>query len=57
MKLRYMGEPSLQFGLNQHICPKRGIFEYNPFDIGQVRPEKINIGIIGSGDSIDKILE
>ena len=56
MKLRYIEEPSLQFGLNQHICPKRGIFEYNPFDIGQVRPEKINIGIIGSGDSIDKIL-
>ncbi len=57
MKLRYIEEPSLQFGYNQHICPKSGIFSYSPFDISQVRPEKITIGIIGKGESIDKVLE
>ena len=57
IKLRYIEEPSLQFGTNQHICPKSGIFSYNPFDINQVRPEKITIGIIGKGESIDKVLE
>ena len=57
MKLRYIEEPSLQFGHGQHICPKSGIFNYSPFDIFQVRPEKITIGIVGKGESIDKILE
>jgi hypothetical protein len=57
MKLRYIEEPSLQFGYNQHICPKSGIFNYNPFDIDQVRPEKITIGIIGKSESVDKVLE
>lgn len=57
MKLRYIEEPSLQFGQGQHICPKSGIFDYSPFDIGQVRPEKITVGIIGKGESVDKILE
>lgn len=56
MKIRYIEEPSLQFGTNQHICPKSGIFSYGPFDINQVRPEKITIGIIGKGESIDKVL-
>jgi len=56
MKLRYIEEPSLQFGNNQHICPKAGIFNYNPFDITQVRPERITIGIIGKSESIDKVL-
>ena len=57
MKLRYIEEPSLQFGYDQHICPKSGIFYYNPFDINQVRPEKITVGIIGKSESIDKVLE
>ena len=57
MKLRYIEEPSLQFGQDQHICPKAGIFNFNPFDINQVRPEKITVGIIGKGESIDKVLE
>lgn len=56
MKVRYIEEPSLQFGHEQHICPKYGIYNYSPFDINQVRPERITIGIIGKGESVDKIL-
>ena len=56
MKVRYIEEPSLQFGYDQHICPKYGIYNYSPFDINQVRPEKITIGIIGKGESVDKVL-
>lgn len=56
MKVRYIEEPSLQFGNNQHICPKYGIYNYNPFDTNQVRPERITIGIIGKGESVDKVL-
>lgn len=57
MKLRYIEEPSLQFGTSHHICPKSGIYTYHPFDITQVRPEKITIGIVGKGESVDKVLE
>lgn len=57
MKLRYIEEPSLQFGTDHHICPKSGIYTYNPFDISQVRPEKITIGVVGKGESVDKVLE
>ncbi len=56
-RIRYIEEPLLQFGTNQHICPKAGIFSYSPYDIGQVRPEKITIGIIGKSESIDQILK
>lgn len=56
-RLNYIEEPSLQFGTNQHICPKAGIYSYSPFDINSVRPEKIIIGIIGKSDSIDDTLE
>lgn len=57
MKLRYIEEPSLQFGTDQHICPKNGIYSFNPFDIAQVRPERITIGVIGKGESVEKILD
>lgn len=57
MILRHIQEPSLQFGKGQHLCPKSGIFEYNPYDIGQIRPDKIKIGVIGKPESIDTVLE
>lgn len=55
MNYRYIDEPSLAFGFNQHVCPKAGIFEYSPYDISQVRPERIITGIIGKSESVDKI--
>ncbi len=56
MKLRYIEEPSLQFGIDQHICPKSGVYSFYPYDIRNVRPEKIKVGIIGKGESIDKVI-
>ncbi|HSZ32056.1 MAG TPA: hypothetical protein VK772_02035, partial [Puia sp.] len=56
MKLRYIEEPSLQFGDGQHICPKQGISLHSPFDHDQVRPERITLGIIGKSESIEKVL-
>lgn len=55
MQLRYIEEPSLQFGYNQHLCPKAGITAYSPFDISNVRPEKIVLGMVGKSESIEKI--
>ena len=56
MKLRYIEEPSLQFGLNQHLCPKEGIVSYSPFDINNVRPEKIVVGMVVKSESIDTVV-
>lgn len=57
MKLRYIEEPSLQFGLNQHVCPKGGVLSYNPFDINNVRPEKIVLGMVGKSESVDLVAD
>ncbi|MBC6489677.1 hypothetical protein ACFSQD_05045 [Flavihumibacter stibioxidans] len=57
MKLRYIEEPSLQFGSNQHVCPKGGIVSYNPFDINNVRPEKIVLGFVGKSESVDLVAD
>ena len=57
MKLRYIEEPSLQFGSNQHVCPKGGIVSYSPFDINNVRPEKIVLGMVGKSESVDLVAD
>lgn len=57
MKIRYIEEPSLQFGNGQHLCPKQGIYSMSPYDIDQVRPDKIKLGVIGKPESIETVLE
>lgn len=55
--LRYIEEPELQFGYDTSVCPRFGIKNFQPYDILQVRPEKIKLGLIGENESIDKLLE
>jgi hypothetical protein len=55
MQPRYIEEPSLQFGNNQHLCPRAGISNYHPFDIINVRPEKVITGIVGKSEGIEKV--
>jgi len=57
INLRYIEEPSLQFGKDQHICPRQGIYAFNPYDIDLLRPKEIKIGIIGKSDSIELVLD
>ncbi|MFN8712542.1 MAG: argonaute/piwi family protein [Bacteroidota bacterium] len=57
MKVRYIDEPVLQFGSGQHLCPRKGIFTFSPYDIDLVRPDKIKLGIIGKPDSVEVIIE
>ncbi len=57
MIVKTLDEPLLEFGnSNSWICPKEGIRRFTPYDMGQVRPETVKIGIIGKSDSVDKIL-
>ncbi|MGH1337247.1 MAG: argonaute/piwi family protein [Aureispira sp.] len=56
MKITYIEEPLLQFGSGSHVCPKGGINTYSPYDyFHEDRPEKIRLGLIGIGESTDKI--
>ncbi len=55
MKIKLLEEPTLEFGLGESICPKRGIAGLSPYDLESVRPEKITLGLIGKSESIDNI--
>lgn len=55
MKIKLLEEPTLEFGLGESICPKRGIAGMSPYDLESVRPEKITLGLIGKSESIDSI--
>jgi hypothetical protein len=52
MNIKLLDEPLLQFGTGDHICPKEGIRLLNPYDLNNVRPERIRTGIIGKSDSV-----
>ena len=55
MNIRYIDEPSLQFGNDQHICPKKGIYSFSPYDLNKPRPHSITLGFVGKSESIEKI--
>lgn len=57
MKLRYIKEPALLFGENEHVCPKGGITEYGPYDIIGARRENIMLGLVGKSESINTIVQ
>ena len=55
MKIKLLEEPTLEFGLGESICPKRGIAGMSTYDLERGRPEKITLGLIGKSESIDSI--
>jgi len=56
MKLHQFEEPQLEFGAAAHVDIRYGVTNYGPFDIGQTkRPEKINIGIIGTQQTTEEL--
>lgn len=56
MTINYIKEPLLQLGKGKSICPRSGIHTHYPYDVNlEDRPEKIRLGLIGIGESIEKI--
>jgi hypothetical protein len=54
MMIEHINEPRLLFGHGEHICPRRGIFEYGVFDQKQLtRKKEIYIGGVGTSQCID----
>jgi hypothetical protein len=56
MKLSFLEEPELQFGVGTHIDIRFGIMNYGPLDFDQSEaPKEIKLGIVGSMESIEGV--
>jgi Piwi domain. len=58
MKLHFIEEPEMSFGTGSHVDIKFGIMNHCVLDYNlNSAPRKINIGIIGNSEEIEKFLE
>jgi len=58
MNLHFIEEPEMSFGTGSHVDIKFGIMNHCVLDFNQnSAPHKINIGIIGNPEEIEKFLE
>ncbi|HZY10430.1 MAG TPA: hypothetical protein VFF29_04685 [Bacteroidota bacterium] len=56
MNHHYLEEPYLMFGKDTHICPRKGIANYEVFDIKfKERRSEIILGAIGLAENIDQL--
>ncbi|WP_323844102.1 hypothetical protein [Microbulbifer magnicolonia] len=54
MIIEHVNEPKLIFANGEHICPRRGIFEYGVYDQKQnTRKKEVYIGGVGTSQCID----
>lgn len=57
MKAELLDEPELQFGQGRHVDPRFGLLEFGPADDeAAAAPRTINVGVVGSNDTIDGIV-
>lgn len=58
MNLHFIDEPEMDFGTGSHIDIKHGIMNHCALDFDQNgAPRKINLGIVGTNEEIEKFLE
>jgi len=56
MNVNFYPEPEMKFGNGQHIDIKFGLMNYGPLDFQSLTsPKKINLGIIGTNETIEGI--
>ena len=56
MKLHFIQEPPLEFGQDEHICPRAGITQYGVYDIKfEARRDRILVGAVGTSDTLSKL--
>ena len=52
MKLNLIPEPNLEFGQSISICPRKGITEFDAYDIKfKNRKKQVEVGVIGSKEN------
>ncbi len=56
MKHHFLEEPHLMFGKDTHLCPRKGIANYEVFDINiKSRRSEIILGAVGLSENIDQL--
>jgi hypothetical protein len=58
MKVDYLHEPELQFGVDKHIDIKFGLMNYGPLDFDSpLSPQRIKLGIVGTPETIEGVMQ
>lgn len=53
MQIDFISEPLLEFGLDEHVDIRYGLFSYHPFDVKEKkRPAHFSVGFVGTAQSI-----
>ncbi|MDH6304216.1 hypothetical protein M2459_000944 [Parabacteroides sp. PF5-5] len=56
MKYHFIEEPLLEFGKDEHFCPRQGIANYDVYDTKfTARKTEILIGIVGISEDVEKL--
>jgi hypothetical protein len=56
MKYHFIEEPLLEFGKDDHFCPRQGISNYDVYDTKfTARKTEILVGIVGVSEDVDKL--
>ncbi|MDH6312379.1 hypothetical protein M2137_001149 [Parabacteroides sp. PFB2-10] len=56
MKYHFIEEPLLEFGKDEHFCPRQGIANYDVYDTKfTARKTEILIGIVGVSEDVEKL--
>src|SRR5690554_204467 len=55
-KYNYIEEPLLEFGADNHFCPRQGISNYNVYDSKlKARKTEILVGAVGLNEDLEKL--
>lgn len=58
MKVDFLHEPELEFGVDKHIDIKFGLMNYGPLDFdSSLAPKKIKLGIVGTPETIEGVIK
>lgn len=56
MRVDFLQEPVLQFGLDTHIDIRFGLANYGPVDhVSPLAPKEINLGVVGTSETVEGI--
>jgi len=56
MKIEFLPEPKLEFGVDRHIDIRFGLMNFGPIDYAhQLAPKEIRLGIVGTNESVEGV--
>jgi hypothetical protein len=54
LKIDFLEEPELEFGLGRHIDIRYGLMDHGPLDLeSKVAPRHINVGVVGTTETVE----